>query len=916
MLLPMAPAGEQGRAAVLVVGLSPYRLYDTAYAGFLELAAGQIGAAIAQADTLEAERRRAQELARLDQAKTLFFSNVSHEFRTPLTLMLGPLEEWLARAEATPGESRTLVELAHRNGQRLLKLVNTLLDFARIEAGRAQARFEPTDLSALTIDLASSFRSAIEKAGLTLTVACPAGLPPVYVDREMWEKIVLNLVSNAFKFTFKGGIVVTLAPHEDGLALDVSDTGTGIPAEQLPRLFERFHRVEGARGRSIEGSGIGLALVRELVGLHRGRIEAASIEGRGTTFSVRIPVGKAHLDATRVVESDIALAPARYAAAFVDEAVQWLPVGADPSPYVSVPDGASGEYILLADDNHDMRQYVQRLLQDAGWRVECAADGEEALAAISCERPALLLADVMMPRLDGLGLVKALRSDPALALLPVLLLSARAGEEAKVEGIEAGADDYLVKPFTARELLVRVQSHVALAGMRRETAERERTLREQAEQTERRLRQRTGQLLDAQRDILQSREALRALNATLEERVANEIAERARAEEQLRQAQKMEAIGHLTGGVAHDFNNLLTVIIGNLELVQRHSAAGATERLQRFTDNAMLGARRAATLTQRLLAFARQQPLEPRPVDVNRLVLGMSDLLARTLGESIAIETVLSNDLWQVNADGNQLESALLNLVVNARDAMPGGGRLRIETANLPIDAADIPQAEDAAPGAYARLSIIDTGTGMPPEVRDRVFEPFFTTKATGHGTGLGLSQVYGFVRQSDGFVTLQSAPDQGTTVRIHLPRLMAEQAMTETARRPVVPEVFGAQTVLVVEDNPDVRDYSCLLLRELGCEVLAAEDAPAALLLLAQHPEVDLLFTDVGLPGMNGRELAEQALGMRPGLKVLFVSGYARQAIVHHGRLDPGVQMLAKPFTHGELAEKLALVMEARHTA
>ncbi|GAA0698540.1 ATP-binding protein [Dyella marensis] len=914
VLLPIAAAGEHGRAAVLVVGLNPYRLYDAAYASFLELAAGQVGAAIAQADALEQERRRAQELARLDQAKTLFFSNVSHEFRTPLTLMLGPLEEWLAREETAPAASRSLVELAHRNGLRLLKLVNTLLDFARIEAGRAQARYEPTDLSALTAELASSFRSAIEKAGLMLTVACPAGLPPAYVDREMWEKVVLNLVSNAFKFTFEGGIVVTLSPQEGCLALEVSDTGTGIPAEEMPRLFERFHRVEGARGRSIEGSGIGLALVRELVSLHGGQLEAVSAEGRGTTLTVRIPLGKAHLDAARVFESDSTPSPARHAAPYVDEAAQWLSASVAPAPYVPAPEGASGEYILLADDNQDMRQYVQRLLQEAGWRVECVADGEAALAAIRRERPSLLLADVMMPRLDGLALVQALRADPALALLPAVLLSARAGEEAKIEGIEAGADDYLVKPFTARELLVRVQSHVALAAMRREAAERERTLREQAEQTERRLRQRTGQLLDAQRDILQSREALRRLNATLEERVASEIAERAKTEEQLRQAQKMEAIGHLTGGIAHDFNNLLTVIIGNLELMQRQGAQGTAGHPHRYTDNAMLGARRAATLTQRLLAFARRQPLEPRPVDTNRLVLGMSDLLARTLGESIAIETVLANDLWQVNADGNQLESALLNLVVNARDAMPHGGRLRIETANVHIDAdtAREEASQEAMPGAYARLSVTDTGAGMASDVRERVFEPFFTTKPTGHGTGLGLSQVYGFVRQSGGFVTLQSEAGHGTTVRIHLPRLTAEQAVTEPSAQPL-PDVAGGHTVLVVEDNPDVRDYSCLLLRELGYQVLAAEDAPTALLLLAQHAEVDLLFTDVGLPGMNGRELAEQALALRPALKVLFVSGYARQAIVHQGRLDPGLQMLAKPFTHGELVEKLAAVMEVR---
>ena len=1025
-LLSIPASGERGRHAVLVVALNPYRLYDESYAGFLELAAGQIGAAIAQADAYEEERRRAEELARLDQAKTLFFSNVSHEFRTPLTLMLGPLEEWLARADAAPSDSRALVELAHGNGQRLLKLVNTLLDFARIEAGRAQARYEPTDLCKLTTELASSFRSAIEKAGLALEVHCADDLPAVYVDREMWEKIVLNLLSNAFKFTFEGRIAVNLQPDGDHVVLTVNDTGTGIPATELPHLFERFHRVEGARGRSIEGSGIGLALVRELVGLHGGELAVESIEGRGSTFVVRLPLGKAHLEAARVTESCDADASARHIRPFIEEAMRWLPADAAPADFVPPPDAGNGR-ILLADDNRDMCQYVERLLQGAGWQVECVGDGEAALAAIRRERPVLLLTDVMMPKLDGIALVKTLRADPALSLLPVILLSARAGEEARVEGIAAGADDYLVKPFTARELLVRVQSHVALAGMRRETAERERALREKAERAEHTLRHRTTQFenllqaapigvylvdaglrilelnplardffgepeplgqhlsdamrrvreaavteaalhrfrdtlatglpyaspgrferrpgqdapeahaweihriglpdgshgvvcyfrdvraeLEAQRDILQSREALQELNATLEERVANEIAERAKAEEQLRQSQKMEAIGHLTGGVAHDFNNLLTVIIGNLELVQRHAAQGATQRLARFTDNAMLGARRAATLTQRLLAFARRQPLEPRPVDANRLVLGMFDLLARTLGESITVDTVLASDLWQVEADANQLENVLLNLVVNARDAMPQGGRLRIETANTHVGAEAAQQITDATPGAYVRMTVTDTGAGMPPEVRDRVFEPFFTTKPTGHGTGLGLSQVYGFVRQSGGFVTLESAPGQGTSVRIHLPRLVAGQTVA-TDEAVAVPDVGGGETILVVEDNPDVREYTCLLLQELGYTVLAAEDAPAALLLLTQHPDITLLLSDIGLPGMNGRELAEHALAQRPDLKVLFVSGYARQAIVHDGRVDPGVQMLAKPFTYAELAEKLAEVLASR---
>ncbi|MGE0024189.1 MAG: PAS domain S-box protein, partial [Hyphomicrobium sp.] len=385
------------------------------------------------------------------------------------------------------------------------------------------------------------------------------------------------------------------------------------------------------------------------------------------------------------------------------------------------------------------------------------------------------------------------------------------------------------------------------------------------------------------------------------------------AQDQLTQAQKMEGIGQLTGGVAHDFNNLLTIIIGNLGSIQRSlSKSVDRERLLRLAGNAMQGAERAASLTQRLLAFSRRQPLNPEPVDVGRLVGGMTDLLRRTLNEEIAFETALADGLWQVNVDSNQLEVSLLNLVVNARDAMPDGGRLTIETANATLDAASAERLAGLRPGRYVVISLTDTGTGMTDEVLAHAFEPFFTTKDVGHGTGLGLSQVYGFVKQSGGQVRIYTRPGEGTTVKIYLPRSTSELPVA----LPVPPpdgraHAPASETILLVEDEENVRTYSRDILSELGYAVIDAPDGHAALRLLDLHPEVHLLFTDVGLPkGMNGRQLADEARRRRPALKVLFTTGYARDPIVHDGTLDPGIQLIIKPFGYEALAVKLRDVL------
>jgi PAS domain S-box-containing protein len=475
-------------AGVFVAGVGPRRPWNAAYSTFFELVGGHIGSAISDVKAYEDQRRRAEALAEIDRAKTTFFSNVSHEFRTPLTLMLGPIEDMLERGNSITIQ-RDELQLVHRNGLRLLKLVNALLDFSRIEAGRLQSFCEPVDLPAFTAELASIFRAAIEKAGLRLVVNCPAFAEPVYVDRSMWEKIVLNLLSNAFKFTFEGAVAVSLVKTGGFAELSVSDTGTGIAKNELPRLFERFHRIAGARGRTYEGSGIGLALVQELVKLNGGTVRVESALGCGSRFMVSVPLGTAHLSAARIgpKQPSTAVAPRAY----VEEALRWQsdvqPVTGDLLATTKAPSGERAQ-VLFADDNGDLRDYVRRLL-GAAYDVSLVADGEAALMAARQRPPDLLLADVMMPRLDGFGLLKEWRADPRLCSIPVILLSARAGEESIIEGFAAGVTDYLVKPFSASELMARVGTCLEIARENRAVLAREHELRKSAQGSEARTRE-------------------------------------------------------------------------------------------------------------------------------------------------------------------------------------------------------------------------------------------------------------------------------------------------------------------------------------------------------------------------------------------------------------------------------------------
>lgn len=462
IVLPLSLSGNKP-IGIVVFGINPTRKPDEDYTTFFEMAAGQISTAIQNATALETERKRLEELAEIDKAKTLFFSNVSHEFRTPLTLMLGPLEELIQNHSLPPDETK-IIETTHRNAMRLLKLVNTLLDFSLMESGRMKARFVPVDIAAFTTNLASSFRSVIEKAGMTLEVKTETLLRPVYADKQMWEKIVFNLLSNAFKYTLQGSISIVITQDIDNAILRVIDTGLGIPEEELPNMFTRFHRIQNTTGRSYEGTGIGLSMIKELVAQHGGTISVESTHGAGSTFTVTIPFGKGHLKAEQVAETAFDMEDV-VTDQYIREADSML--GTDKeSIEVTIDDAPiNQELVLIVDDNADMRVHLSSIIEKE-YRVITAQNGQDALNKIEQATPTLILSDIMMPVMDGIQLLKQVKNNPDTATIPVILLTARAGEESKIEGYETGADDYLVKPFSAKELVARIRSQIKITKTR------------------------------------------------------------------------------------------------------------------------------------------------------------------------------------------------------------------------------------------------------------------------------------------------------------------------------------------------------------------------------------------------------------------------------------------------------------------
>ncbi|RKH08040.1 response regulator [Corallococcus sp. CA047B] len=726
LVVPVARPGDAKPAAVLVVGLAPLLGRDPKYHAFLDLVAGNLAASIAGARAYEEEARRAEALAELDRAKTTFFSNVSHEFRTPLTLMLGPIEDGLADATAPlPPVQRERQELVRRNGLRLQKLVNTLLDFARIEAGRAQASVIPTDLSALTTDLASSFDSAMKSAGLRLVVDCPPLPEAVHVDPEMWEKVVFNLVSNAFKFTFDGEIRVALRWEGAHVELIVQDTGVGIPEAAMPRLFERFHRVEGARGRSHEGTGIGLALVQELVKLHGGTVRARSTPGKGTTFTVSLPTGGAHLPAARVDTGGTRASPGAGAQAFLEELSQWTAEGSPPTPPPVTPSStATKPRILLADDNADMRDYLTRLLTPR-WSVETATHGLQALAAARANPPDLILSDVMMPGMTGMELVQALRADERTRTIPLVLLSARAGEEATIEGLRSGADAYLVKPFSANELIARVDSQLTVSRLRQEALHAERTHTEEA-----------TRLLEASRQATRSREETLAV-------------------------------------VSHDLRSPLTAIGTAAELLQRALGNGEREtRLRRHTDSIRRSVGRMNLLIADLLDLASIDAgtlsIEVRPQTVEELVRETRELFEPQCAEKGLRFTVDLEPGRVLRCDKERILQTLGNLISNAIKFTPQGG-----SVGLKVEA--VPGTRDVCFG------VTDTGPGIAPEAQARIFDRYWhAAQKQREGHGLGLSIAKGIVEGHGGRLWVESEPGRGSTFWFCLP---AEPRVRAAAR-------------------------------------------------------------------------------------------------------------------------------------
>jgi PAS domain S-box-containing protein len=941
LVLPVSRRGAATVAAVLVAGLSPRREPDDSYRGFLELVARQFGAALADARSYESERARAAALAEIDRAKTQFFSNVSHEFRTPLTLMLGPMQELLADA-ALSGQARERLEIVHRNALRLQKMVNSLLDFTRIEAGRADALYEPTDLAAFTAELASSFRAACERAGLRLDVECPVLGEPVFVDRDMWEKIVLNLLSNAYKFTLEGSISVSVTRQEHEAVLTVTDTGTGIRAADLPHVFERFHRIEGARARTHEGTGIGLALVQELVNLHGGRVSLQSAFGEGSTFTVHIPLGHGHLPAERLgAGAAHAARGGRHTAAYLEEALGWRSdisvTGAESAAAMAAISSSAAEpdprpLVLLADDNADMRNYVRRLLE-ASYRVVAVGDGREALAAAQARHPDLVLTDVMMPNLDGFGLLRALRAEKRMAAIPVIFLSARAGEEATVIGLEAGVDDYLVKPFTARELLARVASVLALARFRRQAAE-ELRLSEERFRAVQEASPDAFAVLEAQRD---------AAGAIVDFRWAyvNEAAARlvGRPRESLPGTSVASVLpAHRELGLAAQYARVIEtgtpwvselrytrdgvdsvmrlavarvgdgVAISTVDLSARWRAEEALREAARQKDeflamlahelrNPLAPIRNASEVLARLPAgdaralavvdiIRRQVTHLTRLVDdlldVSRITQQRIELKKETVDVADvirhAVETV--EPLLRERHHELQLLSSYRALLVSGDFARLVQCLVNLLTnaAKYTDDGGRILVASREEDGT-AVIEITDDGVGIPAALLPKIFDLFVQSERTldraQGGLGIGLSVVRRLVEMHGGEVSARSGgPGEGSTFAVRLPLVVPARVASEEEPAQVV----AARRILVVDDNRDAADSLAMMLKFDGHEAEAVYGGAEALeRTAALAPQVVLL--DIGLPGMDGYEVARRMreLALRAGLKVIALTGYGQ---------------------------------------
>ncbi|WP_218921051.1 ATP-binding protein [Massilia putida] len=974
LVLPLATPGHGGVLGALVLGVSPVRRLDAEYRTFFDLVAAQVTAAIQNAGAIEEQRRRVDMLAELDRAKTAFFSNVSHEFRTPLTLMLGPIEDSLADADQPlPDAQRERLQLVRRNALRLERLVNTLLDFSRVQAGRMQANVTPADLAALTADLASGFRSVIESAGLVFDVRC-APLPrPVRVDVGMWEKIVLNLLSNAFKFTFDGAISVTVESSAGAARVTVRDTGIGIAPEHLDAVFERFQRIEGARSRSNEGSGIGLALVRDLVELQGGTIAVESAPGRGSAFIVTLPFAPAggpdHGPGDSDIDAPSGPPTGRVLAAFAEEAGRWLPAPpAAPAPRrPEEPVVLSMARVLVADDNADMRDYLARLLGQH-WEVSVAADGVDALAMVRRERPDVVVADVMMPRLDGFGLIARLRADRELADTPVVLVSARAGEEARIEGLEKGANDYLVKPFGARELITRVESQVMQARMRaleRAHAARLASIFRQVPAGIAIVRgprhvfelvndhyqglvgprpilnqpllvalpelagQGIQELLDGVRAsgrpyVGRSERFMLARGAAPEERffdfVYQPILDARGAVEaiaivafevtELARARREAEVANrakddFLAMLGHELRNPLAPILIALELIRARRMPGHERELAIMERQA----RHLVRLVDDLLDVARiargKIELRPERVELGRLVALAVEANAPLLAErSHHLLTDVAPSGLPLHGDPVRLTQVLSNLLTNAAKYTNPGGRIHVRA-----------WAEDS----HAVLQVEDNGIGISPGMLPRLFDKFVQERQaldrSRGGLGLGLAIVREIVALHGGTVTARSPGlGHGSVFELRLPLADAcfDPCTGDAGARPA--RRRNGLRVLLVDDNADVLEAMRGLL-ELGGHAVTALGDPQAALALPDEYTPDIALLDIGLPGLNGYELLA-ALRARPGCAdtdFIALSGYGQPEDRARSLSAGFCAHLVKPPAPAELAALLDALGQRR---
>lgn len=785
-----------------------------------------------------------------DDGENAVLGQIGREFRNPLTVSLGALEAVLGRSDV-PRDVLEHVQTVHRNNMTLLRLFNGIIDLNLVETGRARNRLEQTDVAQLTLNITDDFAKAAADRGIRFERKIEdTGI--VYIDQDKWSKIVLNLLMYAFSLTFDGEVTLELSRKGDKLHLLVDDTSPGVPDDQLPKLFEAFYEIELGDGRRREG--LGLALVKQFAEKLSGTVTAKSTVGKGTCFIVEIPTDLETLSDDSVALGRLGTDITATAAPYINELRKWQNADMDTVDISSNVVGIEALRIdrpavpkklrprlLIVEDNVDLRNFLDQILA-ANYEIRYASGGNEAISRLRADEEIdLVVVEQILPDMDGREVIATIRRDPALQPLPVLMLTDRSTQDLDQVMRDVGADDYRVKPFAKFEMLAAVRNILEKTRLREE----------------------------------------------------NEAA--------LRQAQRMEAIGLISGGIAHDFSNLLVAIIGNVELATRRVEDADVKRLLR---NALQAAGRGKKLTSHLQAFSAERPPQIKALDANDVITSMGDLLSKALGGMSGVSTRLGKALWPTKADAGALELALLNLAINAREAMPNGGDVTIETVNVP---------QRTAPGAehpldYIRISMKDSGEGIDPEHLPNVFDAYFTTKQGRH-SGLGLHQVQAAVAQLGGDVAIESEVGKGTKVSLYLPRTddipEVEEKVAAVPQITIKTDGEPRFRILIVDDDDDVRETIVNQVRDLGHEVTQANSGRQALSLM-ETASYDLLILDYAMPGMTGMELATRVRVSNPAQKIMFSTGFSNTKAL----LERHEVILTKPYEEWEIKVKIASAM------